>query len=164
MTLWTIAHQGPLSMGFSRQEVVIPFSRGSSRPRDWTQVSCIVGRFFTEPPGNPTSIWNMTTYIYVYIQHICPYIWHIWNMTTSISQLWFSRWSKWPPCDDGTKIVQALKSLSDYMEHNCPSAQAIKALVHITVLWGLLLTVILPLLQFILWGNFFFFFFALQGH
>ena len=25
----------------------IPFSRGSSRPRDWTQVSCIAGRFFT---------------------------------------------------------------------------------------------------------------------
>ena len=27
--------------------VVIPFSRGSSRPRDQTQVSCIAGRFFT---------------------------------------------------------------------------------------------------------------------
>ena len=27
--------------------VVIPFSRGSSRPRDRTRVSCIVGKFFT---------------------------------------------------------------------------------------------------------------------
>ena len=27
--------------------VVFPFSRGSSQPRDWTQVSHIVGRFFT---------------------------------------------------------------------------------------------------------------------
>ena len=26
--------------------VAISFSRGSSRPRDWTQVSCIAGRFF----------------------------------------------------------------------------------------------------------------------
>ena len=26
--------------------VAIPFSRGSSRPRDWTCVSCIAGRFF----------------------------------------------------------------------------------------------------------------------
>ena len=26
--------------------VAIPFSRGPSRPRDWTQVSCIAGRFF----------------------------------------------------------------------------------------------------------------------
>ena len=27
--------------------VAIPFSRGTSRLRDWTQVSCIAGRFFT---------------------------------------------------------------------------------------------------------------------
>ena len=27
--------------------VAIPFSRGSSRPRDQTRVSCITGRFFT---------------------------------------------------------------------------------------------------------------------
>ena len=27
--------------------VAIPFSRGSSPPRDWTQVFCIAGRFFT---------------------------------------------------------------------------------------------------------------------
>ena len=37
-------------MGFSRQEycwVAIPFSRGSSQPRDRARVSCIAGRFFT---------------------------------------------------------------------------------------------------------------------
>ena len=28
--------------------VAISFSRGSSWPRDWTQVSCIAGRFFTD--------------------------------------------------------------------------------------------------------------------
>ena len=27
--------------------VAFPFSRGSSQPRDWTQVSCIASRFFT---------------------------------------------------------------------------------------------------------------------
>ena len=32
--------------------VAISFSRGSSWPRDWTRVSCIPGRCFTEPPGN----------------------------------------------------------------------------------------------------------------
>ena len=26
--------------------VAIPFSRGSSQPRNWTQVSCIIGRFY----------------------------------------------------------------------------------------------------------------------
>ena len=34
--------------------VIIPFSRGSSWPRDQTHVSCTAGRFFTtEPPGKP---------------------------------------------------------------------------------------------------------------
>ena len=38
--------------------VVIPFSRGSSQPRDWTQVSWIAGGFFTiwatrEAPSRP---------------------------------------------------------------------------------------------------------------
>ena len=34
--------------------VAIPFSRGSSPPRDRTHVPCIAGRFFTaEPLGNP---------------------------------------------------------------------------------------------------------------
>ena len=28
--------------------VAIPFSRGSSWPRNWTQVSCVAGRFFTD--------------------------------------------------------------------------------------------------------------------
>ena len=35
--------------------VATSFSRGSSPPRDWTHVSCLVGRFFTaEPPGKPS--------------------------------------------------------------------------------------------------------------
>ena len=33
--------------------VAISFSRGSSRPRDQTQVSRIVGRPTSEPPGKP---------------------------------------------------------------------------------------------------------------
>ena len=45
-TPWTIVHQAPPSMEFSRQEyrsgwVTISFSRGSSRPRNWTHISCI---------------------------------------------------------------------------------------------------------------------------
>ena len=72
-TPWTAAHQAPPSMGFPRQGywswvplpslldytvhgilqarilewVAFPFSRGSSQPRDQTQVSLIAGRFFT---------------------------------------------------------------------------------------------------------------------
>ena len=44
-TAWTIARQGPLSMGFSGQEywsrLSLPSSRGSSPPRDQTLVSYI---------------------------------------------------------------------------------------------------------------------------
>ena len=51
VTPQTVACQVPLSMGFSRQEywseLPFPFSRGSSQPRDQTQVSQIAGRLFT---------------------------------------------------------------------------------------------------------------------
>ena len=42
--------------------VAISFSRRSSQPRDWTQVSCIVGRRFT--------VWATREVIYVYTQAI----------------------------------------------------------------------------------------------
>ena len=40
-TQCTLAHQAPLSMGFSRQEYWngLPSSRGSSQPRDHTHIS-----------------------------------------------------------------------------------------------------------------------------
>ena len=37
--------------------VAMPSSRGSSRPRDQTRLSCIASRFFTtDPPGKPMGI------------------------------------------------------------------------------------------------------------
>ena len=61
VTPWTVAHQAPLSMGFSRQEywsgLLCPLPGDLPWPRDWTHsscVSCITGRFFTtEPSGKP---------------------------------------------------------------------------------------------------------------
>ena len=43
VTPWTIARQAPLSMGFSGQEywVAMPFSKGSSQPRDQIHVSYV---------------------------------------------------------------------------------------------------------------------------
>ena len=47
----TVAHQPPLSVGFSRQEywsgIPFPSPGGTSQCSDRTQVSCIAGRFFT---------------------------------------------------------------------------------------------------------------------
>ena len=50
-TLWTIAHQVPLSMRILQARilkwVIMSSFRGSSQPRDQTLVSHIAGRFFT---------------------------------------------------------------------------------------------------------------------
>ena len=52
-TPWTIAHQAPLSMGFSRARILewvaISFSRGGPQPqpRYHVLVSCTASRFFT---------------------------------------------------------------------------------------------------------------------
>ena len=55
-TPWTVAHQAPPSMGFSKQAywsgVPLPSLGGSFWPRDQTQVSRIAGRLF--------SIWATT--------------------------------------------------------------------------------------------------------
>ena len=51
VTPWAVAHQAPLSMGILQARILewvaMPFSRGSSQPRDQTQVSYIAGRLFT---------------------------------------------------------------------------------------------------------------------
>ena len=39
--------------------VAIPFSRGSSQPRDWTLVSCIASRRFTIWATSEALIWNV---------------------------------------------------------------------------------------------------------
>ena len=50
-TPWTLACQALLPMGILQTRILewisMSSSRGSSQPRDWTQVSHIVGRFFT---------------------------------------------------------------------------------------------------------------------
>ena len=43
-----------ISQAWILEWFAVPSSRGSSRLRDWTCISCIVGGFFTmEPPGKP---------------------------------------------------------------------------------------------------------------
>ena len=48
---WTIAPQAPLSKGILQTKILewvaMPSSRGSSQPRNWTQISHIAGGFFT---------------------------------------------------------------------------------------------------------------------
>ena len=65
---WTAALQAPQSMGILQARTLqggaIPFSRGSSPPRDWTHISCIAGRFFpTEPPGKSSITHNQPDWV-----------------------------------------------------------------------------------------------------
>ena len=49
--------------------VAISFSRGSTWPRDWTRVSCIVGRFFTDWATReaPSETYDLTTMVTLYL-------------------------------------------------------------------------------------------------
>ena len=57
-TLWTLAHQAPLSMAFSPSRILewiaISSPQASPRPRDQTYASCIAGGFSAaDSPGTP---------------------------------------------------------------------------------------------------------------
>ena len=51
--------------------IAISFSRGSSKPRNWTQVSCITGRFFTNWAIREAHIFFPYVNIYVYTTCVC---------------------------------------------------------------------------------------------
>ena len=58
VTPWSVACQAPLSVEILQARILewgaSPFSRGSSRPRNRTWVSCMAGGFFViAPPGKP---------------------------------------------------------------------------------------------------------------
>ena len=66
-TLWTVAHQALLSMGFSRQEYWsgLPFPPPGNLPDPGIEPTspeapALAGRFFTtEPPGKPFGTCNV---------------------------------------------------------------------------------------------------------
>ena len=57
-TQWTVSHQAALSMGILQERILVwvamPSSRGSSRPRDQSCISCIAGGFFTDCASRET--------------------------------------------------------------------------------------------------------------
>ena len=55
--------------------IAFPFSRGSSQPRDWTQVSCIAGWFFTSwttREANPKAGLKCRHFLPHWYWHSCP--------------------------------------------------------------------------------------------
>ena len=61
-TPWTVVHQAPLSMGFSRQEYWsrLLFSPLGDLPNPGIKLMspALVGGSFTEPPGKPHTIYH----------------------------------------------------------------------------------------------------------
>ena len=81
-TPWTAAHQAPLPVGTLHwrilEWVAMPFLRGSTGPRDQSQVSCIAGRFFTictvrEAPQHPQKE-NKTRLAFLRAMHPCTLV------------------------------------------------------------------------------------------
>ena len=76
VTLWTITCQAPLSLGFSRQEILewvaMPSSRGSSQPRDRTSMLHLylqAGALPLAPPGK----LSINVNCYYYCHNDCYY-------------------------------------------------------------------------------------------
>ena len=73
VTPWTVAHQAPLSMKFSRQEYWrgLPFPSPGDLPNPGTAPTslaslALAGRFFT-----PSALWEAHFY-FLYVSSICP--------------------------------------------------------------------------------------------
>ena len=75
-TPWTVVLQAPLTMGILQARILewvtMPSSRGSSLPRDQTQVSHIASRFFTSWVTWEVHIC-VCVCIYIYI-YVCMYV------------------------------------------------------------------------------------------
>ena len=87
-TPWTVACPGSSVHGILQaiilEWVAIPFSRGSSQPRDWTEVSCVAGRFFTiwatrEAP----IIYRLILHILVKVAQSCPILCNLMDCSPS---------------------------------------------------------------------------------
>ena len=81
-TPWTVTCQALLSMGVLQARtlewVAMPSSRGSSQPRDWTQVSC-TGRFFT--------VWATREAVECMGHYNCPNLRHMLTVAETLSHL-----------------------------------------------------------------------------
>ena len=49
--------------------VAVPFSRGSSQPRDQTKVSCTAGKFFTTEPPGKLNLWTQVLLLLLLFLH-----------------------------------------------------------------------------------------------
>ena len=91
-TPWTVAHQVPLSMGFSRQEywsgLPFPTPGDLPEPTHWTHISYIAGRLFmTQPSGKShcSSISLVKSALNTLISVWFVDLWHWWWQNVLLS-------------------------------------------------------------------------------
>ena len=78
-TLWTVAHQGPPSMGFSRQEYwsELPFPSPGDLPDPWIKLSSPTlqaDALTSEPPGKPIYVYICAYICIVLVTQLCPFL------------------------------------------------------------------------------------------
>ena len=89
------------SLGLPLEWVAVPFSQGSSQPRDWTQVSCIAGAFFTSWATREASLskeerviscWNKAAFVPVrlilFLQTLRNLSQRWWLLPSELSLCW----------------------------------------------------------------------------
>ena len=116
VTPWTIQ-----SMEFSRLEklewVAFPFSRGSSQPRDGTQVSHIAGGFFTSwaiREHNQSSGFIKDLFLCSYLTSIQTGIevTSLWDLNKMASRPFLLSWWKWDALPTIASLPEALPFLT----------------------------------------------------
>ena len=131
---WTVAHQAPLSMEFSKQEYW-NYSKGSSQARDQTCISPVswIGRRFPLPLAPPRKPWAACTH---FISELCCFScvrlcttpW----MTAHQSplSLGFSKQERWSGLpfsstmheSEKSEVAQLCPTLSDPMDCSLPDS------------------------------------------
>ena len=130
MTTWTVACQAPLSMGILQARILrwvaISSSRGSSQPRDQTQVSHIADRLFTtEPPGkslcrllllikqqgNKTQVFSQNSHHLDFSS--------FGNLSKSLIYTWFP---DFVAASAAAKSLQSCRTLCDPMDSSPPGS------------------------------------------
>ena len=93
-TPWTGTHQVPLSMGFPRQEYWsgLPFSSpgDSSKPRDWTCLSCIAGKFCTAESSEKSTFVSVKHLLIFYpiLSHVNLHYTLVWDGLSFLFKWW----------------------------------------------------------------------------
>ena len=105
-------------MEFSRQEYwsAIPFSKGSSQPRDWTWVSCTAGGFLT--------VWGTVT-IYPFTVFVSLNLKRAFSepsYTVSGNVNWYSHYGEQYAAAAAAKSLQSCPTLCDPIDGSLPAS------------------------------------------